>query len=648
MSFSVSASSWESDVNVSNNTSVAHVKVTITTSGESYSNYDHYGTIVIDGTSYSHGAYRLPKNTTKTFESVKTITHNNDGTKSINWSYSFPVKTDDTRTGSGSLTLTTIPRATTPVVNPTSVNLGSSVTISMNRATDSFTHTLTYSIGSLSGTIGSNLGTSVTWKPPDGSTQALSPSLATAFPNAQSGTVTITCKTYNGGTLIGTKTCNLTVKTINNSNYQPSINLTINGSNLFKTKYLNKVSGVNVTSTRSGKFGATINSYSISGANTSIANNNLVISPINITMSAASQKVRFTGSVTDSRGYTGSSYQEIDLYRYNTPTLDSNYISVIRCDSAGNEITNGTYAKVNLKYTYQNDGYSNTMSVHKININGTDYTITTTETTSSGVVTGIGTQVVGGGNLGINNHYSWTITCKDEVGSIVSANGVLQTASRIINVRPGGKGIAFGKFAETDNLVDSAWNFKAPKITATSTTLPNLEGTATNANNATNVNVLNTTLASGTNYYPMFATGNSGNQRIRGNANIKIPSSTGTIEFAPTITTGTNSYAIKYPSGLMICVGKDINMGSNTFTSDYWSTNSRSSGERMQATFPATFTTLYTCIINVRDGAGIGWQAINTGTATTSKTQEFKIIRPKSATSSANVYVSYIAIGTWK
>lgn len=127
-----------------------------------------------------------------------------------------------------------------------------------------------------------------------------------------------------------------------------------------------------------------------------------------------------------------------------------------------------------------------------------------------------------------------------------------------------------------------------------------------------------------------------------------MPNTTGTIEFAPTITTGTNSYAIKYPSGIMICVGKDVNMGSNTFTSDYWSTNSRSSGERMQATFPVTFTTLYTCIINVRDGAGIGWQAINTGTATTSKTQEFKIIRPKSATSSANVYVSYFAIGTWK
>lgn len=562
MSFSVSASSWESDVNVNNNTSVAHVRVTITTSGTSFSNYNHYGTIVIDGTSYSHGAYTLPKTTTRTFESTKTITHNNDGSKSINWSYSFPVKTDDTRTGSGSLTLTTIPRATQPSLDKTNINLGSSVTISMNRAVNSFTHTLTYSIGSLSGTIGSNLGTSVTWKPPDGSTTALSPSLATAFPNSTNGTVTITCKTYNGSTLIGTKTCSLVVNTINNSTYQPKIDLTVNGQNLFKNHYLNKVSGVNITSTRTGKFGATINSYSISGANIYVANDNFNLSPINISMTTSSQKVRFTGSVTDSRSYTGSSYKEIDLYRYNTPTIDGDYISVVRCDSAGNEITNGTYAKVKLKYTYQNDGYSNTMSVHKININGTDYTITTEESTADGVVTGIGTQVVGNGQLGINNHYSWTITCQDEVGSIVSTNGVLQTASRIINVRPGGKGIAFNKFAEEDDVFDSGWDIKAPKFQG------NLSGTATNA---TNANVLSTTLASGTNYYPLFSTG-TGNQRARANTNVKLPVLNGTlvVKQSAAITTETNGW-YKVNFGAFTLYFKNGDTASQSFAANTWS-----------------------------------------------------------------------------
>ena len=84
MAFNVSASAWESDVNINNNTSVAHLRVTITTTEPSFSNYNHYGTMVIDGQSYSHGPYTLPHTTTRTFESTKTITHNSDGSKSIN------------------------------------------------------------------------------------------------------------------------------------------------------------------------------------------------------------------------------------------------------------------------------------------------------------------------------------------------------------------------------------------------------------------------------------------------------------------------------------------------------------------------------------------------------------------------------------
>lgn len=82
----------------------------------------------------------------------------------------------------------------------------------------------------------------------------------------------------------------------------------------------------------------------------------------------------------------------------------------------------------------------------------------------------------------------------------------------------GGLGIAFGKFAEHNSLVDSAWDIKAP----------NFQGTATNANNTTNVNILSTTLASGTNYYPLFSTG-TGNQRARANTSYKMPHLAGTM-----------------------------------------------------------------------------------------------------------------------
>lgn len=518
MSFSVSANSWETDVNVSENSSIAHVQVTITTSGESHSNYDHYGTIGIDGQSYSHGPYRLPYTTTRTFESTRKITHNNDGTKSINWSYSFPVKTDSTRTGSGTLTLTTIPRASQPRVSTTSVNLGTELTIYTDKKAN-FTHTITYSIGSASGTIGQDKGVvdSVKWTPPA--------SLANQFPNAKSGTVTITCKTYSGNTLIGSKTCTLTVNTINNGTYQPSIAMTVTGSNLFNGKYLNRVSGVTVSATATGKYSAKINSYTIAGPVSTSANTNLVVNPINLNISSASQEVSFTCRATDSRGYEGTkTTDKITIFRYNVPTINQTETKVQRCIDNGSLSTSGTYAKVTIKYTYQNYGYSNSMSTKKIVINNTPYDLTASESTSNGVVTGTGTTVVGGGNLAINKTYNWTITCTDAVKKSVSFSGALSTTERIINVRPKGKGIAFGKFAEHDDLFESAWDIKAP----------NFQGTATNATNATNLNIAQTNPTSGTNYYIPFSTGQSENQRERANDGLKYYCREGTASEAGT------------------------------------------------------------------------------------------------------------------
>lgn len=435
MAFNVSASAWESDVNINDNTSIAHLRVTITTTGESHSNYDHYGTIVIDGASYSHGPYRLPYTTTKTFESTKVITHNNDGTKTINWSYSFPVKTDDTRTGSGTLALTTIPRASQPSVSKTSEYLGTQVTINTNRVSNTFTHTITYAIGSLTNqTTGlgasTGVGLSTTFTPPL--------TLANQFPNSTIGNLTITCKTYNGTTLIGTKTCTMQVKTQSNQYFIPSMTLTPTAiaNTQFNNKYLNKVSGVTIKATfpsGSFKYGASLSSYSITGPTKSSSNADLVANPININMTSASQQLNITGSVTDTRGYVGSGSTQITLYRYNVPQITN--FTLQRCLQDGRIDINGTYALANITYTYQNDGYSNSMATKKVNINYTDYTLTTTETTANGVVTGTGTTIIGG-SLNINNHYDYVVTCTDAVGKTATTNGTLPTSSRIINVRP--------------------------------------------------------------------------------------------------------------------------------------------------------------------------------------------------------------------
>ena len=195
----------ESDVNIANNTSSVQVTVYAYGNGVSWNN-NAPGTVTVAGQTYSFNA----KFTTSTGQQYlyttpkKTITHNTDGTASVYCSAAFYTDTHDagTMTTSRTFTLTTIPRATQPTVRPTSVTLGNPVVISMPRASTSFLHGLTYKIGNLSGDLGTGLGESITWSPP----LMLAPAIT-----GNSGTITFTCTTYSGGTVIGSKTVDLNV-----------------------------------------------------------------------------------------------------------------------------------------------------------------------------------------------------------------------------------------------------------------------------------------------------------------------------------------------------------------------------------------------------------------------------------------------------
>ena len=59
------------------------------------------------------------------------------------------------------ITITYEEAVSSPTVSSAVVNMGSAVTIYTNRVSTSTTHTLLYSFGSSSGTIASNVGTSV-------------------------------------------------------------------------------------------------------------------------------------------------------------------------------------------------------------------------------------------------------------------------------------------------------------------------------------------------------------------------------------------------------------------------------------------------------------------------------------------------------
>lgn len=224
-----------------------------------------------------------------------TVDHNNDGTKAIGYhalvhSTSFGINGEI----SGTFTLTTIPRAST--VKGGSGNIGEQTTISISRASTSFTHTLRYSYGNLTDTIATGVGDSYKWTIPT--------SFYAQIPNSKSGWGTIYCDTYSGSTLVGTNPTTFTA-TATEASSRPTVTGTVvdtNSTTIALTGNANKLirgkSTAKITVTPTVKNSATLKSVTIDGVATT--NNTRTIA--NVT------KTSFPVVVTDSRGYTNTAY----------------------------------------------------------------------------------------------------------------------------------------------------------------------------------------------------------------------------------------------------------------------------------------------------------------------------------------------------
>lgn len=89
MGASLSLSVAESSVSQANNTSVVKATVKITTTGETRNEYSPSGYVIIDGTKYTF-SHSFGRNTTTVLTTKsKTVTHNNDGSKTVTVKASF-------------------------------------------------------------------------------------------------------------------------------------------------------------------------------------------------------------------------------------------------------------------------------------------------------------------------------------------------------------------------------------------------------------------------------------------------------------------------------------------------------------------------------------------------------------------------------
>ena len=382
-----------------------------------------------------------------------TIAGNADGTKTVNIAANFQCFTWDGKGGSGwsvngsqNVTLRTIPR--TSSISMPATTMGSANNITITRASSSFTHTLTYSFGSSTGTIATKTtSTSVSWTPPT--------SLASQIPNSTSGTCTLTCYTYNGNSLVGTSTTTVTLSV------PASIKPTITGITATREDgtvpsswgiYVQTKSKVTLAITgAAGAGGSTISSYSITGGGLSYTASSVTTGFLN-----TSGSITFTGKVCDSRGrWSDESTVTIEVVAYSAPRFTS--YSTQRCTSAGASSSNGTYAKSTVSFYWWSCNGKNTLTTAVAYKKSTDSSYT-----SAGVTFTSGTQFVfGGGNLNTDFSYDIRFTLTDAFGTVTVIDS-LSTASVLMDFKAGGTGLAVGKVSETDNCfeVSEDWDVK--------------------------------------------------------------------------------------------------------------------------------------------------------------------------------------------
>lgn len=258
-----------------------------------------------------------------------TIYHNNDGTKSFNMSATVTsgwATLGKMPTASGSGTLNTIARASQPSINtyPTNspnFNIGDTITIHMNRASTSFTHTVKINYGSTSYTIATGVTNNCTFD-----TSTIANDLYALIPNANVYSNTISVTTYNGSTNIGTKTCAYNAKVTNaNPTFSAAYldtnstvtSVTTNDQLIVRNKSTLRVNVSNASALKSATLvsascvilGQTV-SASLSGSSVAL----------NIGTINTSQDTTANVTVTDSRGNSTTKTLDITVADWQAPS----------------------------------------------------------------------------------------------------------------------------------------------------------------------------------------------------------------------------------------------------------------------------------------------------------------------------------------
>ena len=435
---------WTATQSVANNTSTISWSLDVSTGSSGY--------VVISELRVKIGGeqvyYRSSSNHTNGYngthlaDGTTTVSHNNDGTKSVEMSveagiYNWAIN----KSGSATFTLDTIARASS-ISSAGNVTLENACSVQWTPASSSFTYKIKFSLGTWSyttGTISPNTTSAYTY-----TGYTIPVSVANQLPNATSGTMTATLYTYNGSTQIGsaaTKTFTVTVPTsviptvdAPTVTIDNSANSVVAGWGLYVVGY----SKARIKATASGAYGSTISTFTISGGYSATQ----TATSLDYTggkFSTSGNKT-FTVSAKDSRGRASEAKTTgaITVYAYSIPKITA--------FTVGRSTTNAKKMVVNANWAFASVNNKNSASGILYYKKSTD-----SEWIQYGAITK-NTAVTLTNEFLETSSYNFKLVVTDALSESAQEETFVSTISVLLDFRAGGKGLGIGKIAETDRL----------------------------------------------------------------------------------------------------------------------------------------------------------------------------------------------------